>query len=177
MHPRKIIRDATVARLIRAGTAAGARVTPTRVDPHKKHELPALSVYTLSEQTGPEDDTEPRELWRTLKLEIAGWVAHSAACPADDALDALAEQIEAAMDADRYLDGAAGESLLVGTEITIRDDGDPLIGILTLTYEVTYRTTVAAPNDLDDFLRAASTAQVGTAAVDNAPRDVIQVRP
>ena len=178
MHPRKIIRDAAVALLANAGTAAGKRVTPTRIDPHKRAELPALSVYTLSEQTDAEDaDTAPRELWRTLKLEIAGWVAHSAALPADDALDDLAEQIETAMEADRYLGGAAGESILASTEITIRDDGDPLVGIITLTYDVLYRTSPAAPDNLDDFLRAGATTKLGDVTVDNAANNVIQVRP
>jgi len=178
MHQRKLIRDAAVALLANAGTAAGARVTPTRIDPHKKNELPALSVYTLSEQTDPDDaSTAPRELWRTLKLEIAGWVAHSTAAPADDALDALAEQIEAAMDADRYLGNTASDSILVGTEISILSDGDPLVGVITLTYEVEYRTSPAAPDGLDDFLRAGATTQVGDATVDNAANDVIQVRP
>jgi hypothetical protein len=178
MHQRKLIRDATVALLANAGTAAGARVTPTRVDAHKKNELPALSVYTLSEQTDADDgSTAPRELWRTLKLEIAGWVAHSAALPADDALDALAEQIEAVMEEGRYLGGTASDSILVSTEVSILSDGDPLLGVITLTYEVSYFTSPAAPDNLDDFLRAGATAQVDGAAVDNAANDVIQVRP
>jgi hypothetical protein len=81
------------------------------------------------------------------------------------------------MEADRYLGGAAGESILVATEITIRDDGDPLVGIITLTYEVTYRTSAAAPDGLDDFLRAGATTKLADTTVDNAISAVIPVRP
>lgn len=154
-HPRKLIRQAVVA-LLTDATDAGARVKGTRVEPQKKSQHPALSVYTLSEQVDQDStETAPRELKRDVKVEIAGWVIHTDALPVDDAMDDLAEQIEAAMDGDRYLNGTAGESVLVGTEMQVLEaDGhsDPLVGIVTLTYSVTYRTSPAAPAGLDDFL-------------------------
>lgn len=178
MHQRRVIREAVVTILTAAATSAGARVSKTRVDPHKKTELPALSVYTLSETTDPDsENTAPRELLRTLKLEIAGWVGHTTALPVDDALDALAEQIEAAMDADPYLGGAAGDSILEATEITIKEDdrGDPLVGIITLTYSITYRTFVDTTVAADAFERGAVTTRIVGAGVDNAANDVIEV--
>lgn len=175
-HPRKIIRDAAVT-LLTGATSAGTRVTPTRVEPHKKTDLPAISVYTLSEATVDDNDgAAPRELTRVVNLEITGWVAHVATLPADDAMDALAAQIEAAMDADPYLGGAAGDSILQGTELTIIDDGDPLVGVVTLTYAVTFRTTPGDPADPDDFLLAGVTTQVGGAGLDNAVEDLIEVQ-
>src|SRR5882724_2800579 len=103
-HPRKLIRHAAVATLVAANTAAGARVKATRVEPNKKSELPALAVYTLGEQTDKDSEMfAPRELTRDLKLEITGWVSHTDADPADDKMDDLAEQIEAAMDDNRYI--------------------------------------------------------------------------
>jgi hypothetical protein len=155
-HPRKLIRQAVVALLAGANTAAGARVQGTRVEPHKKSQLPAISVYTLREPVdqAASNDTAPRELTRDVKLEITGWVAHSDVLPVDDAMDDLAEQIEAAMDADPYLGGKAADSILEDTVMQVlEDDGrsDPLIGIVTLTYSATYRTSPAAPANLDDF--------------------------
>ncbi|MGN6105198.1 MAG: hypothetical protein ACTHU0_08845, partial [Kofleriaceae bacterium] len=116
-HPRKLIRHAVVAQLVGA-TAAGARVQATRVEPLRKGKLPTISVYTLHEPIDQDASaaTNPRELTRTVKVEIAGWVAHSDALPVDDAMDDLAEQIEAAMDADPYLGGKAGDSILEETE-------------------------------------------------------------
>lgn len=163
-HQRKLIRQAVVALLISANTAAGSRVQGTRVEPHKKSQLPAVSVYTLSEPVAPESAvTSPRELTRELKLEITGWVAHTDGIPVDDAMDNLAEQIEAAMDVDQYLGGKAADSILEETEMqVIEDDGrsDPLVGIVTLTYSVTYRTAPAAPANLDDFLSVDATQKI-----------------
>src|ERR1041384_1222274 len=95
-HPRKLARDAVTAALTNA-TAAATRVFPTRVDPIRNTKLPAISVSTTSEEIVPEkSDTAPRELHRVVKLEIVGFVAHTSSVPVDDAMDAIAEQIEAA---------------------------------------------------------------------------------
>lgn len=170
-HPRKLVRQAVVA-LLTGATSAGARVDATRVEPHRKTQLPAISVYTLSEESTPESATSaPRELLRIVRVEIAGFVAHSDAVPVDDAMDNLAEQIEAAMDADRYLSGAAGESVLERTEMQVREEdgrSDPLVGIVTLTYAVEYRTEPTV-GPLDDFLRATATH----ALADGLPGDTV----
>lgn len=175
-HPRKLIRHAIVGLLTNA-TSAGTRVSATRVDPHKKTELPALSVYTLSEPVDPASAiTSPRELTREVKVEIAGWVAHSQALPVDDAMDDLAEQIELAMDADPYILGTAGDSVLENTEMTV-EAGDPLVGIVTLTYSVTYRTFVDQTVATDDFLRAGVTTKVVGGVADTAPlSDLVTVQ-
>lgn len=161
-HPRKLVRDAVVA-ILKNATAAGARVYATRIEPIRKSPLPAIAVYTLSEETEPTiSNTAPRELVRIVKVEVSGFVAHSDAIPVDDAMDALAEEIEAALGADRYLSGAAGDSMLESTIMQVREEdarSDPLIGIVTLTYAVEYRTTdIVGP--LDDFLTATSEARV-----------------
>lgn len=155
-HPRKLIRQAVVALLASANTAAGSRVQGTRVEPHKRAQLPAISVYSLREPVdqGLSANTSPRELTRDVKVEIVGWVAHTDALPVDDAMDDLAEQIESAMDANPELGGKAADSILEETVMQVlEDDGrsDPLIGIVTLTYSVTYRTSPAAPANLEDF--------------------------
>jgi hypothetical protein len=156
MHPRKAIRHAVVDLLIGA-TSAGSRVVGTRIDPNRKTQLPAISVYTLHDPVRPAPERiEPRELTRDVKVEIAGWVAHRDVLSVDDAMDDLAEQIELAMDSDRYLSGAAGESVLEGTEMeVVEQDGrsDPLVGIVVLTYSVTYRT-MPSTGTFDDFLTA-----------------------
>lgn len=178
-HPRTLVRRAVIARLTNA-TTAGARVQGTRVEPLKKTLLPAISVETFKEPVDPDSaDTEPRELLRMLSVEVIGWVALNGVAPNDvcDVIDDLAEQIEAAMDADRYLGGAAADSVLEDTEIEIRDDGnDPLIGVVVLTYSVTYRTTSGA-TATDDFLTAGVTTQIVGAAANNVAGDLVDVRP
>lgn len=171
-HPRKLIRQAVVA-LLGNATDAGDRVQGTRVEPNEARELPALSVYTLNEPVDEDSaDTAPRELTRKLQLEVAGWVAHKDSYPADDAMDDLAEQIEARMDSDRWLGGPGtgllADSILTGTVMEVVDvDGrsDPTCGIVVLTYTMTYRTdplpASAYPND--DFRRVdTKTTPVGS---------------
>ncbi len=160
-HPRTLVREAVVAALTGA-TAAGARVTDTKVEPHKRGELPAISVYTMREPVRPDSElTAPREITRDVKVEITAWVANSAALPVARGMDDIALEIETVMQANQYLSGAAGDSVLEDTEMQIleEDRADPLVGCITLTYSVEYRTQ---PFDtvLDDFLRAKATHSV-----------------
>lgn len=184
-HQRKLIRHAVVALLVAANTAAGARVKATRVEPHKKSQLPAISVYTQHEVVDTEASTSsPREYMRETQLEITAWVAHTDANPADDQMDDIAEQIEAAMEANRYVPSGAdelvAESMLVSTETqVVEDDGrsEPLVGIIVLTYAIQYRTSPAL-GTLDDFLRVdAKQTPVGGIEDDTVPaEDLINVR-
>lgn len=174
-HQRELIRYAAIAALTGA-TAAGARVYNTRVDPHRKGALPALSVYTLGEESA-DTGSAPRELARATRMEVAGWVAGVDSGEVADAMDALAVEIEAAMDADPYLGGAASDSVLEGTTIEIREDdgrSSPLIGIITLTYSVSYYTSPTA-RELDDFLRAGVVHKFNDISEDDAPRDSFYV--
>jgi Tfp pilus assembly protein FimV len=144
-HQRELISQAVIALLVAAGTAAGARVYGTRVDPHKKSGLPALSVYTLNDPTN-EDESSEMEVAHELELEIAGWVAHTEAEPVDDAMDALADQVEIAMRANEYLSGTASEVVHTGTvKEVVEDDGrsNPVVGIVVLTYAVKYHIALA----------------------------------
>lgn len=177
-HPRKLMRHAVVAQLTNK-TAAGARVQGTRLETYRSSKLPAISVYTLHEPVDPDSDqTSPVELLRQPKVEVSAWVAlNGAAADPMDTVDDLAEQIEAAMDADRYLGGTAGDSVLEDTEITFMTEADPLVAVLTLTYAVTYRTTPGTVVPIDDFLRAGVTTQVAGGVPDTAPaEDLVDVR-
>lgn len=176
-HPRKVIRDAVVTRLLGV-TSAGTRVSSTRVDPYRETELPAISIYTPREPVDPESSsTSPRELTRTVSVEIAASVAHSDALPLADAADAIAEQIEAAMDADPYLGGVASDSILEGTELSIPNaSADPLVGLIVLTYVVTYQTQPGAITATDDFLQAGVTTQIVGAGSNNVIEDLFEVQ-
>ena len=182
-HPRKLIRHAIVARLLGA-TAAGSRVQATRVEPHRKTQLPAISVYTAGETISIDADalTAPQILVRAAEVKIAAWVTGPTDPEGDvaDAMDDIAEQIEAAMDADRYLgglrDGLARDILLESTEMAVRgaEGGDPLIGIITLTYRVTYDTSPAV-GQLDDFRRVDARTQIAGASPGNAIEDLVSL--
>jgi hypothetical protein len=177
LHPRQVVIDAVIARLTGA-TVAGSRVEDTRVELYAPGELPAISVYALREPVRPDSaGMAPRELTRDVKVEIVGQVAHTAALPVGKAMNAIALEIETAMDTDQYLGGAAGDSILEDTEMEVRDEGDPLVGVVALTYSVTYRTSPAAPGDLDDLLRVGATYELVGGVADTVPAsDLVTVQ-
>lgn len=151
-HRRQQIREAVAAVLVAAGTVAGARVYTTRMVPHRRAQLPAVSVYALEESVDSESRaTSPRELTRRLQLAVEGAV--EAAENVDDALDALALELERAMHADDTLGGLAGDVLLSSTELAVAEEGAKPIGLVRLVYEVTYNTYApeAADVTVDDL--------------------------
>jgi hypothetical protein len=153
-HQRQTIRRAATAQLLDR-TAAGARVYATRVVPWKRIELPAVAVYALEELVDPASQTTaPRELTRTLQLSLEGAVILSTAV--DDALDNLAEEIERAVHADETFAGTASDSILTATELEVFEEGERCIGLIRLTYSVTYFTHApeAADVRLNDFATA-----------------------
>jgi hypothetical protein len=150
-HQRQIIREAVQAALI-GHTDAGTRVSETRMEPLKVSELPAVSVYSENEVVSPDSkNTAPRELARDLDLAVVGWVRATA--DVDDALDALALQIERVMHADSTFGGVASDSLLSSTETGIKVDGDRPMGAVKMVYTVRYYTYApeAADTVLDDL--------------------------
>lgn len=178
-HQRKLIRQAVVLRIKNAATAAGDRVTVT-FEPQRSARLASITLYTPDEETDPEDaQTAPRQLWRNLVLEICGWVIDTAAVPVADAMDNIAEQIEAAMAADRYFGGAVLDSILTTTQMaTLGDQGaDPLIGLIKLTYQVTYQTDADSIGILVEYLRTGVTTQIAGAGADNVVTDLLNQRP
>jgi hypothetical protein len=162
-HPRQDIREAAKAQLVAANTAAADRVTETRVVPHKRPKLPAIAVYMLAETVDPASwATAPRELKRFADLAIEG--AAQQAEDVDDALDALALQIEAAIHKDETLGGKCSDCVLASTEVDVLEEGQQLIGVVRLNYRVTYYTDAPAISDqaaLDDLRTANIRHNVG----------------
>lgn len=150
VHQRRAIRDAVVAALATADTAAETRVFPTRMVPWQRIGLPAIAVYTTSE-TSDDQQSAPRELKRTLQLRVDAVLEQSD--DVDDAIDALALEIERAMHADPSFGDKCSDSTLVSTEIEIGEAGNRPVGALGLVYRATYYTDAPAAADvtLDDL--------------------------
>jgi hypothetical protein len=156
MHKRQQIREAVKTLLIAANTAAGAKVYETRLIPWREVELPAIALYTMNE-TIDEANCTVDYLRRTLQLEIVA--AARATDNVDDTLDSLALQIETAMIFDaatgsthETLSGLCKDVLLSETEIAIEIDGNKPIGMVKLTFTVTYDTSISdyvVPDTLD----------------------------
>lgn len=138
-HPRESIVEAVVALLIAAGTAAGARVSNTRIEPHKKGALPALSVYALNDSENADASSEMEQAY-DIELEVAVW-----AIP--DEVNALMAEVQTAMRADPYIGGLASDVGAPGTVIGLAQENgrsDPTVAVGVLTYPVTYHIALAA---------------------------------
>jgi hypothetical protein len=146
-HQRRIIREAVKAALVAAGTSAGSRVFETRMVPWSRVELPAIAVYSSDETTDPDSQqTAPRELKRTLQLAIECMV--EGVVDLDDAMDAMAVQIERAMHRDPTFGGACGDSLLTSCELDLAEVGAKELGMLRMVYTVTYYTAAPEAEDV-----------------------------
>lgn len=178
-HHRTTIRQAVRDLLVAAAIVPVGRVHTTRVLPYRKNDLPALSVYTLDEVIDPTSvESSPRRLTRELQLVIEGWVPPGANL--DDSMDDLAVAIEVAMHADPFLGDTVAQSILASTSLSVQEEGDGQMGVVTLTYDVTYETEAPeAPADasLDDFLTADTrTDLAGEQATLDQTRAEIDVR-
>lgn len=177
-HPRKLIRDAAVAALTNT-TSAGPRVKAQRVEPmgvkisaSRGTGLPAIGVYTPTDNVDADAaQYKPLELWHTLDLHVVAWVIDTAALPVENAIDAIAKQIEDVMSIDRSLGGTCGGKvgcILMSTETGVDDEGDPLIGVVRLAFRCEYADNQAPATGLADYLRTHTTTDVdgtGSAAV------------
>lgn len=163
-HQRQIIREAFAAQIKGAEpafkTAAGPRVFETRMVPWRTQELPAISVYSGDESVD-DQKSAPRELKRTVDMTIEATVIASA--DLDDALDALALEIERAMHADPTLGGAASDTVLKRTTIGTMVEGNRPLGAVQLVYETTYYTNAPEAEDtlLDDLETVHTRTSIG----------------
>lgn len=186
-HQRTIIRDAVVTALTNT-TSAGPRVKATRVEPmgvlvssSRGSGLPAIGVYTPTDTVDADaEQYKPMELWHILELHVVAWVVDTAAVPVERAMDAIAKQIEAAMNVDRYFGGACGGnfgSLLSSTETGVNDDADPLIGVIKLSYRCQYGDNQAPATGLADYLRTGTTTDIDSTGSALVVQDQFNQRP
>ena len=141
-HHRETVRDAIVA-AVTSLTTTGARVYRSRVYPLASGKLPGLVVYCRSETSEPELVIGiPRRLVRVAQFVVEGYAR--ATTDVDETLDDIAEQVETALGGSQ-LGGAARDCTLASTEIDFADGGDQPLGIIRMTFAVTYRTAENAP--------------------------------
>ncbi|MBU1594262.1 MAG: hypothetical protein KKA55_01850 [Proteobacteria bacterium] len=151
-HPRQLIREAVVE-LLTGATDAGARVWASRMRHVSSRDLPAIGVYT-TEESSPLADVSPRKYERTVTVAVDCMVEADESV--DDALDALAMQVETALMADPTLGGAALDSALMRTSIGLVGEGRTQAGCATLEFEADYETSpgLVDLDSLDDFATA-----------------------
>ena len=134
-HARTQIRQAVVA-LLTGNTEAGNRVFSSRVHPLDDAKLPALLVFTPSDDVEKPSMQRPRTQHRNLQLVIEGYV--KARGDIDAEADALAQEVETIIGSNPTLGGLAKDAMLVSTTTQLSGEGEKPVAVVTLTFVVLY---------------------------------------
>jgi len=144
-HARTQIRQAVVA-LLTGNTEAGNRVFSSRVHPLDDAKLPALLVFTPSDDVEKPSMQRPRTQHRNLQLVIEGYV--KARGDIDAEADALAQEVETIIGSNPTLGGLAKDAMLVSTTTQLSGEGEKPVAVVTLTFVVLYCVKENAPGTL-----------------------------
>ena len=136
-HVRKLIRDNIVA-AVTGLNATGTNVFKSRVYPLSAGSLPALTVYTRSEEVTQSTISIPRTIERTLTVSIDSYV--QGLTNYEDSLDAIAVEVENAITADVTRGGYAKDTRVISFESDFSGDPDQPVASSTITIEVDYVT-------------------------------------
>lgn len=182
-HQRIAIRAAAKAALIDK-TVAESRVWVNRPNPLSQRpgsrsassELPAILIYTKDEQSDV-FNAAPRQYRRTVELIVE--LAMAMSDTIDDDLDGFAYVVENLLLQDDGLDGAASETRLASSSMTIVDTGDIPIGAVVMTFEVDYYQYFPAEYisaSAGDFETLATTTSInGEQSEDDRKGDTISI--
>ena len=137
-HKRQSIRE-RVASTLTGLTTTGSNVFQSRVYPIENTKLPCLLIYTREETSEPLTTNPPRAIEKVLSLVVEGYV--KANTNFDDTIDTICEEVEEALFTDRLINDLALDSFLVNTEISYNGEGDNPLGIVVMTFQITYHHT------------------------------------
>jgi len=142
-HVRQQIRDRIVSN-VTGLTTTGNRVFKSRVYPLNADTMPALLVYSTTEDSDIDVMGFPGVLNRIVNVAIEGYVRNITVY--DNLIDDICQEVEVVMANDPTINGLAKNSFLSGTEISYTGEGDQPIGVVTMNYVVQYRTATNAPS-------------------------------
>ena len=137
-HKRQQIRE-RVATTLTGLSTTGSNVFQSRVYPIENTKLPCLLIYTREETSEPLTTNPPREIEKILSLVIEAYVKANANY--DDTIDTITEEVEEALYGDRLINNLALDSFLVNTDISYNGEGDNPLGIVVMTFQITYHHT------------------------------------
>lgn len=140
-HVRRQIREAA-ATLLTGLATTGARVFQSRIHPLRDADLPCLLISTDEERIVAENAIAGGELTRTLTLTIKGVAKANA--DLDDALDAIAEQVEPVL-IGATLGNRVKRCTLDSIKVEMDDSLEKPVGIITFEFTTLYFTAPAAP--------------------------------
>jgi hypothetical protein len=142
-HIRKQIRD-QIATELTGLTTTGSNVHKARLYPLNDSDLPAVNVVTAAETVSEHTMGADPVLIRELTLNLEGYV--SVSTTAFDTLDTISKEIEVAMATDITHSGLTQDTTLISMSAALSGEGTQQVGVITLTYKITYFTAMSTPD-------------------------------
>ena len=142
-HVRQQIRE-RVGTVLTGLTSTASRVYESRVYPLQDSELPALLIYTKSEDSLPLVMHTDRVMERELSLVVECYA--KANSNFDDTIDTISKEVEEAIAADKTLNSLAKDIFIHSTEIEFNAEGEIPVGYATLTFLTTYHVKETNPD-------------------------------
>lgn len=135
---RQQIREALRDMLINQ-TDAGANVYPNRVSAFWKAELPSISIF-FREEEGTPRNLSGKDYIR--KGQIAVEIHCQVAEGLDDSMDKIADQVEQKIFGDLSLLGKVLGTIYQNSSFEFSGEGRDVIGVTSMTFEITYKNEV-----------------------------------
>ena len=142
-HIRQQIRE-RVGTTLTGLTTTSSNVFQSRVYPLENDNLPAIIIYTKSEDSEPVVIGTNRLMNRELTLAVEAYV--KSVSNSDDTIDTITKEVESALAADTTLDGLAKDTYLESTEITYTGEGEKPIAVCTMNFIIEYCTNQSSPD-------------------------------
>lgn len=139
-HLRTQIRDA-MATAVTSLATTGTRVHKSRMYPAADAGLPCLLVFCGDQERIEQDATNIQQ--RTLEMTVRGLV--KATGDIDASLNQIALEVEAAVQSAGTLSSKVSGVTLTGIDSTLDDSLEKPVGIIDLSYRITYFTIAGAP--------------------------------
>lgn len=140
MHIRKEIRNATTAALKAAMTET---VVSSRTYPLAPEELPAVLVFTNSEDLTVKTQARPRVLERSCELVVECYASDTVSI--EDEFDRMCALVEETVFADSVLKALTKGLSLTQITSDVSEKGDQTIGVIRLTFSAVYYTREGTP--------------------------------
>jgi len=136
-HLRRLIRDNVVTTLTGLSTT-GSNVFKSKSYPLTSDRLPALGIFIKGEESDYSTAGSPRSIQHTLNMSVEIYVKGSTGY--DDTLDAISEQVEAALYTDLKRGTYALDTQVTGFDSSFSVEGEQPIAVGTLSIMVRYRS-------------------------------------
>jgi len=144
-HLRTQIRQA-IHEIVLGLPSVGQNVFLSRRVPLAEEHIPAICIYTLSEESGPDTMGGSRRMRRILDVGVECLTFDTDAL--DDELDQMAYEVEEAIATDYTLGGLVYDTIITNTRVVLQPTraGERPIGAALLAFRVTYRASFDDPS-------------------------------